>query len=186
MERSGRKSPAVRDDPTPMLKNNLDVVVQDTATSTNHLPWILNPDLVGKNAATRGAAATRGTDSLNNVEKITIDASTQPRRLKVTITPNGILQGGSQKTSLVLSGGVPEAPAITSSGFTQNPSNLDEFGITFSSDPGAFFTLESSTTLEAGSWSNVSTVKAENSTTTVLTNRNSTESKRFWRIRRGQ
>jgi len=177
---------SVLDDPTPMLKNNLDVVVQDTATSANHLPWILDPDLVGKNAAIRGAAATRGLDSRNNVEKITIDASTQPRRLLVTVTPNGTLVGGNQKTSLVLSGVVPEAPVITSSGFTQNPSNLDEFGITFSSDPGAFFTLESSTTLEIGSWVDVSTVKAEGSTTTVLTSRNPTEPRRFWRIRRGQ
>jgi hypothetical protein len=177
---------SVLDDPTPMLKNNLDVVVQDTATSTNHLPWILNPDLVGKSATIRGAAATRGVDSRNNIEKITIDASTQPRRLLVTVAPNGTLVSGSQKTSLILSGVVPEAPVITSSGFTQNPSNLDEFGITFSSDPGAFFTLESSTTLEGGSWSNLSTVKAEGSATTVLTSRNPTEPRRFWRIRRGQ
>jgi hypothetical protein len=174
-----------------MLKNNLDVLVQDTATSANHLPWILAPDLpapgyAGGSPIIRGAAAIRGADNRNNVEKVTIDASTQPRRLLVTITPNGTLLGGNQKTSLVLSGLVPEAPAITSSGFTQNPSNFDEFGITFSSDPGAFFTLESSTTLEVGSWSNVSTVKAEGSTTTVLTSRNPAEPRRFWRIRRGQ
>ena len=182
---------SVLDDPTPMLKNNLDVVVQDTATSTNHLPWILAPDLpapgyAGGSPIIRGAAAIRGADNRNNVEKITIDASSQPRRLLVTVTPNGTLVSGSQKTSLILSGVVPEAPVITSSGFTQNPSNLDEFGITFSSDPGAFFTLESSTTLEGGSWSNLSTVKAEGSVTTVLTSRNPTEPRRFWRIRRGQ
>ena len=182
---------SVLDDPTPMLKNNLDVVVQDTATSTNHLPWILAPDLpapgyAGGSPIIRGAAAIRGADNRNNVEKITIDASSQPRRLLVTVTPNGTLVSGSQKTSLILSGVVPEAPVITSSGFTQNPSNLDEFGITFSSDPGAFFTLESSTTLEGGSWSNLFTVKAEGSVTTVLTSRNPTEPRRFWRIRRGQ
>jgi Subtilase family len=182
---------SVLDDPTPMLKNNLDVVVQDTVTSTNHLPWILAPDLpapgyAGGSPIIRGAAAIRGADNRNNVEKITIDASSQPRRLLVTVTPNGTLVSGSQKTSLILSGVVPEAPVVTSSGFAQNPSNLDEFGITFSSDPGAFFTLESSTTLEGGSWSNVSTVKAEASATTVLTSRNPTEPRRFWRIRRGQ
>jgi hypothetical protein len=160
-------------------------------TSTNHLPWILAPDLpapgyAGGSPIIRGAAAIRGADNRNNVKKITIDASSQPRRLLVTVTPNGTLVSGSQKTSLILSGVVPEAPVITSSGFTQNPSNLDEFGITFSSDPGAFFTLESSTTLEGGSWSNVSTVKSEASATTVLTSRNPTEPRRFWRIRRGQ
>ncbi len=182
---------SVLDDPTPMLKNNLDVVVQDTASSTPHLPWILDPDLpatnyAGESPTIRGAAAIRGVDNRNNVEKITIDASPQPRRLLVTITPNGMLVGGSQKTSLILSGVVPEAPAITSSGFTQNPSNFDELGITFSSDPGAFFTLETSTTLDVGSWADVSTVKAEGSITTVLTSRNPAEPERFWRIRRGQ
>lgn len=150
---AGNSAPlgSVLDGQTPMLVNNIDMVVQDVATSTNHLPWVLNPDLNGESAALRGTAATRGTDNRNNVEKITIDPAAQERRLKITISPNGALQGGSQKISLILSGIALEAPIITSSSFTQNPSNMDEYGITFSSDPGAFYTLESSMTLEAGS-----------------------------------
>ncbi len=147
---------------------------------------MLAPDLTGKSATIRAAAATRGTDNCNNVEKVTIDATTQERRLKVTITPNGTMQGGSQKVSLVLSGTIPEAPVITSSGFTQNPSDMNEYGITFSSDPGAFYTLESSTTLESGSWSAISAVKAEDSLTTVLASRDPVEPRRFWRMRLGQ
>ena len=181
----------VLDGTTPMLVNNIDLLVQDTATSQNHLPWVLAPDLPAPNYAggspvIRGAAATLGADNRNNVEKITIAASTQTRRLKVTVTPNGTIQGGSQTSSLILSGVTPEAPVIITSGFTQNPGNMNEYGITFSSDPGAFYTLEASTTLNVGSWSNVSTVKAEGSSTTVLTSRNPTEPRRFWRIRRGQ
>ena len=174
------------DGQTPMLVNNLDMVIQDVATSTNYLPWVLNPDLNGESAAIRGAVASRGTDSRNNVEKITINATAQERRLKITISPNGVLQGGNQKISLILSGITLEPPVITSSGFNQNPANMDEYSITFISDPGTFYTLESSTTLEGGSWSSLVTVKSENSSTTVLTNRNPNESKRFWRMRRGQ
>jgi hypothetical protein len=177
---------SVVDDPTAMLVNDLDLIAVDMATSTTHLPWVLNADLSGKSAILRGAAATRGADDRNNIEKVTIDSDTQERRLAVTITPNGTLQGGSQKVSLILSGVEPEAPAVVSSGFTQNPSNLDEYALTISSDPGAFFTLETSTTLEVGSWSDVSTFKAEDSTTTVLTSRDTGSTKQFWRVRRGE
>ena len=134
----------------------------------------------------RGAAATRGVDSRNNAEKVTIDPAVQSRRLQVTVSPVGTLQGGAQKVSLILGGVVPEAPVVTSAGFTLNPSNLNEYGITFTSDPGAFYTMETSTDLTSGTWSNVSSVKAENSATTVLTSRNPAESRRFWRLRRGQ
>ena len=76
-------------------------------------------------------------------------------------------------------------PGGASSGFTMNPANLNEYQLTFSSDPGAFYTLETSTTL-TGTWTSVSSVKAENSTSTVLTSRNPAEPRRFWRMRRGQ
>ncbi|RFC51103.1 MAG: hypothetical protein DVB22_001662 [Verrucomicrobia bacterium] len=177
---------SVLDSPTAMLVNNIDLVAQDTATLANHHPWILDPDLTFERTAVRGATATRGVDSRNNAEKITIDAAAQPRRLKVTVNPVGTLQGGTQKVSLILSGVVPEAPVVSSAGFTMNPANLNEYGITFSSDPGAFYTLETSTDLTTGTWTNVSSVKAENSTTTVLTSRNPAEPRRFWRMRRGQ
>lgn len=177
---------SVVDDSTAMLVNDIDLVAVDAATPTTHRPWILNPDFSGESAAVRGAAATRGTDDRNNLEKVTIDTITQKRRLAVTITPNGTLQGGSQKVSLILSGVEPEAPQVVSSGFTQNPSNLDEYAVTFSSDPGAFYTLETSTTLQSGSWSDVSTFKAEDSTTTVLTTRDTGSTKQFWRVRRGE
>jgi hypothetical protein len=175
----------VLDGQTAMLVNNLDLVAQDTVTLANHLPWVLDPNWTLERAAVRGAAATRGVDSRNNAEKVTIDAVAQSRRLKVAVNPVGTLQSGSQKVSLILSGAVPETPVVTSSGFTMNPANLNEYQLTFSSDPGAFYTLETSTTL-TGTWTSVSRVKAENSTSTVLTSRNPAEPRRFWRMRRGQ
>ncbi len=175
----------VLDDQAAMLVNNIDLVAEDTATLANHHPWILDPDLTLERAAVRGAAATRGVDSRNNAEKVTIVASTQSRRLKITVSPIGTLQSGSQKVSLILSGVVPEAPVVTSAGFTLNPANMNEYQLTFSSDPGAFYTLETSTSL-TGTWSSVSSVKAETSSTTVLTSRNPAEPRRFWRMRRGQ
>ncbi|MDA7887144.1 S8 family serine peptidase [bacterium] len=177
------------DDDTAMLVNDLDLVVIDEVANpvTTYFPWTLNPDLVGEDPALRGAPAVRtSTDNRNNVEKVTVDASAQERRLKTTVSPNGALQGGSQKVSLILSGVQLDDPQITGSGFTQNPNNADEFSVTVSTDPGAFYTLETSFNLENGSWSDVATFKAEDSTTTVLTNRNSAQSKQFWRVRRGE
>ena len=179
----------ILDDDTAMLVNDLDLTVVDEFTSpvTTHYPWTLNPDLAGEDSALRGAAAVRtSTDDRNNVEKVTVDATVQERRLKITISPNGALQGGSQKVSLILSGVQLDDPQITSSGFTQNPNNADEFSVTISTDPGAFYTLETSSNLQSGSWSDVSSFKAEDSTITVLTNRNTTLSKQFWRVRRGE
>lgn len=177
----------VVDDPTSMLINDIDLTVEDIISEDLHLPWILDPDLTGKSPVLRGAAATRGTDDRNNLEKIAIDAVEHVRRLKVTVTPANSLQGGTQKVSLILSGVVPEDnPVITAVGLTENPSNMNEVGITFSSDPGAFYTLQESAAVESGSWSDVATVQAEDSLTTVLTEINPAEERRFWRIRRGQ
>jgi hypothetical protein len=179
----------VVDDNTAMLVNDVDLIVVDESANpaTTYYPWILDPDFVGQSSAVRGAPAVRtSTDDRNNVEKVTVDALSQERRLKITVSPNGALQGGSQKVSLILSGVELDEPKITSSEFTQNPNNADEFAVTVSTDPGAFYTLETSSNLENGSWSDVSTFKAENSTTTVLTNRNSAQTKQFWRVRRGE
>ena len=62
--------------------------------------------------------------------------------------------------------------------------NLSEYPVTFSSDPGAFYTLETSATMDSGSWSDVSTFKAVDSTTTVLAKRDKDLNKQFWRVRR--
>ena len=177
---------SVVDDPTPMLVHNLDLSVEDMANNTTHLPWVLNADLAGESAALRSAPATRGVDSVNNLEKVTIDASASERRLAVTIAPPATLQGGTQKVSLIMTGVEPEDPKITGSEFTQNPTNLNEFAITIDSDPGAFFTLERSTDLTAGSWTAVSTFKAENSQATTMTNAVPSSTKEFWRVRRGE
>ncbi len=62
--------------------------------------------------------------------------------------------------------------------------NLSEYPVTFSSDPGAFYTLQTSATMDSGSWSDVSTFKAVDSTTTVLAKRDKDLNKQFWRVRR--
>lgn len=63
-------------------------------------------------------------------------------------------------------------------------SNLGKYPVTFSSELGASYTLETSATMKSGSWSDVSTFQAEDSTTTILAKRNKDLNKQFWRVRR--
>ncbi|GHC44754.1 hypothetical protein GCM10008083_04200 [Ulvibacter litoralis] len=53
----------------PALVNDLDMMVTDPS-STNHLPWILDPT---PNATTLDLPATNGVDRLNNVEQVLIN-----------------------------------------------------------------------------------------------------------------
>ena len=63
-------------------------------------------------------------------------------------------------------------------------SNLGEYLFPLSLEPGALYILETSATMEPGSWSDVSTFRAVDSTTTVLAKRNKDLNKQFWRVRR--
>lgn len=65
-----------------VLVNNLDLVVKDPA-NTNHLPWVLNN---APNVPALSALAVPHTDSINNVEQVTLDA---PAAGSYTFTING-------------------------------------------------------------------------------------------------
>jgi len=170
------------DMPNPMLVNNLDVVVERLLDSTLFRPWILNPDLTNKTAAARAAAATRGVDNRNNVERVSI-ASPSAGQYRITVTHSGGLPGNpapsTQKASVVLGGVTPPAPVITA--LEKSPST-NEFLLTFVADPGAYFTILTSTNLT--DWTAAGSVLAESGTNTVQLT--SADEYRFWRLRRGQ
>ena len=86
--------------PDPMLVNNLDVVVEHLGTATISRPWVLNPDLTNKTAAARSAAATRGVDNRNNVERISI-ASPAAGEYRITVTHSGGLPHPAPTTQKV-------------------------------------------------------------------------------------
>lgn len=71
------------------LVNNLDAVVTDPSM-TNHLPWVLN---AAPNPVTLALPATKGVDSLNNMEEIAIDnpaAGTFTLSVTGTTVPMGV------------------------------------------------------------------------------------------------
>jgi uncharacterized repeat protein (TIGR01451 family) len=69
----------------PALVNNLDLVLVAPDGSTNHRPWVLNP-------TNPTANATRGVDSINNVEQVLVNnpaAGTWEVRVSGTQVPQG-------------------------------------------------------------------------------------------------
>jgi hypothetical protein len=56
--------------------------------------------------------------------------------------------------------------------------------LTYTADPGAYFTIQSSPDLVT--WTDQGSATSENVTNTILVTANIGENKRFWRMRRGQ
>lgn len=77
-----------------MLVNDLDIRIVDSGTGT-YYPWILNP-------SAPNAAATKGDNFRDNVEKIEFE-NPQARPYKLVVSHKGQLQGGSQSFSIILS-----------------------------------------------------------------------------------
>jgi hypothetical protein len=105
---SSVKVTLVWDDPAgtvnanPALVNNLDLTLLEPDGITTHFPWVLNPAQPYK-------YATKGTDSMNNVEQVYVTApvsGTWTVRVAGTIVPQG-----PQQYSLVTEGFV-NAPVI--------------------------------------------------------------------------
>ncbi|MET0463706.1 MAG: S8 family serine peptidase, partial [Chitinophagaceae bacterium] len=90
--------------PNKKLINDLDIVIKRGATV--YRPWTLTP-------AIPSAAATRGDNTLDNVEKIELPDVIPGETYTIEITHKGTLQSGSQAYSLLVSG-VAAQPYCTS------------------------------------------------------------------------
>ncbi|GGB14252.1 hypothetical protein GCM10011511_42560 [Puia dinghuensis] len=89
------------------LVNDLDLRITDNTTGKVYMPWILNP-------SNPGAAATKGDNIRDNVEKVELSDSLIPgRAYTVAVTHKGTLQRGVQVYSLLLSGGGGTAPCTS-------------------------------------------------------------------------
>jgi hypothetical protein len=81
----------------PSLKLVHDLDVKVVTSSGTHLPWILDP-------ANPSAAATRGDNFRDNVEKIFVPNPPAGENITITVTHKGTLLRGSQAFSLIISG----------------------------------------------------------------------------------
>jgi Subtilase family/GEVED domain len=94
------------------LVNDLDLRIKNNVTGEVYMPWILNP-------SNPGAAATKGDNVRDNVERVELTDSAVPgRTYTITVTHKSTLQRGTQAYSLIISGvgGVPACISSSTSG----------------------------------------------------------------------
>ena len=109
-------------DVTIKLVNDLDLRITDNTTGKIYMPWILNP-------SSPAAAATKGDNIRDNVEKVELGDSLIPgRTYTLTITHKGTLQRGTQLYSLLISGA--GGAAVCTSGSTSGGADIT--GVTLS------------------------------------------------------
>jgi hypothetical protein len=82
-------------DPTPELVNDLDLVI--TQGNKTHQTWNLNP-------SSPDSQAFRGTNNIDNVEKVEVDTSLVGTNYTITVKHKGTLERGQQNYSLIISG----------------------------------------------------------------------------------
>lgn len=177
----GQPAGGTPDITTPALVNNIDIKIENVSTGQTILPWVLNPDLSGESVAARQAPAFRGIDSVNNVERIS-EAFPAPGTYEITVTHSGAVSGTAtaQEVSVVSTNAIPVTPEIDS--IEVSPVQ-DEFIINYTSDPGAHYIIESSTTLE-GAWSNEGSTIANGVSNTIMVDTQTNDTRRFWRLKR--
>jgi hypothetical protein len=104
------------------LVNDLDLRIKDNTTGKVYMPWILNP-------SSPAAAATKGDNIRDNVEKVELgDSLTPGRSYTITITHKGTLQRGTQLYTLLISGA--GGTAVCTSGSTSGGADIT--GVTLS------------------------------------------------------
>ena len=120
----------------------------------------------------------------HNVEKVSL-AAPAAGRYRITLTHSGGLTGNpaptTQPISVAVSGATSELPKVTS--VVQSPT-ATQFLLSFTADPGAYFTIQTSTDLLT--WVDTGSVLAAAVTNSVVVTSNAGEDRRFWRMRRGQ
>jgi hypothetical protein len=94
---SGNVTPSASalNDRTIKLVNDLDIRI--TKGSSTYFPWILDPNVPT-------AAAAKGNNIRDNVERVNIDSVVPGQVYTITISHRGTLSGGSQAYSLLVSG----------------------------------------------------------------------------------
>jgi hypothetical protein len=88
-------SPSALDNPAKKLVNDMDIVI--TRNATTYRPWVLSPTVPA-------AAATRGDNTLDNVEKIELTDIIPGQAYTITVSHKGVLERGSQAVSVIVSG----------------------------------------------------------------------------------
>jgi hypothetical protein len=177
------------DETTKRLVNDLDLriyppgITNYNASAYNTLkPFILDPDLANRRASYREATATKGDDSVNNLEQIVIEYPVTSGSYTVRVVPKDDIQYGPQWVSIILSG--VEVP--TEDLEISNISIVDDFNlnIKWNAVVGAIYILQSSDLTGNQSWVNVGNPISANKEIMTTTASRLLTGKNFYRIKR--
>lgn len=148
--------PAALLDPTDvMLVNDLDLVI--TSGANTYYPWKLDRDIPD------GAATNSTENNVDNVESIDISSPLNATTYTITVDHDGILLGGGQTFSLVITGDIESAIAPVTDFYADN--------IEPTTDQVVCFTDASANNPASWSWSfSPSTVEYLNSTNATSQN----------------
>jgi hypothetical protein len=106
------------DPPTPMLVNNLDLLLERLDVPATYDPWVLDP-------ANPSNAATKNTNWVDNVEQVDVTGA-PAGTYRVVVSHTGTLDGGSQDYSIVWRGMSAPWP---STGVDDNPGRAPAFAL---------------------------------------------------------
>ncbi len=135
------------------LVNDLDLRVIGP-DETTHFPWILNPDLVNRTAAARGAAATTGDDTRNNVEQVLI-ADPAAGTYTVRVTHKGtLLNQEPQWVSILVSGNVAQ-PKPDFRIINQAVTPVGDFALVWQAVVGQRYQVQYRNNIEGPGWTDI-------------------------------
>ena len=165
------------DSPLTDLINNLDLKIISPSGVTN-FAWVLNADTTGESVALRSAAATKGTNNVDNVEQVCFWPPTTGLYW-IEISHQGTLQDGYQMVSLAVTGN--NALAIPPLRFVNSYLQGGTFPtFLFTGVPGLTYRIEYLTNVTGTVWLTNSTLFATQTTNAFSVNSYGTE-QRFYR-----
>jgi hypothetical protein len=173
-DRPGTPPTAGLDPTNRMLVNDLDLVVISPNATTN-FPWVLNP-------ANRDAAATTGTNSRDNVERVDISNPSTGTYL-VRVTHKGTnLFNGEQWVSVMVSGNVPQpVPTLAFNQIVMVSSNV--VALRWESVVGRVYQVLYRDDVASGTWQNAtSEISATKTNVAVALTIPSGVTNRFYRL----
>lgn len=128
-DRPGSVNSGVEDDTTPALVNDLDIRLTDSS-GNDYFPWKLN-------ASSFTSAATKGDNTVDNIEIVEIDAPVGTYQITVS-HKGGSISSGGQDFSLIIQGADPGTLSVLSTDkkdfkLYPNPAN-DQFTVSLGTE----------------------------------------------------